>query len=76
MMAHVVYGSIVAAVRAGKLAEPFSRADFRRTCPGLGSGTYNAFLDKHAQSNPGGNSDLFKRSPGQFACMRPFRYGL
>lgn len=76
-MAHMVYGAIVKALQAGRLAEPFSKEDFRGSCPGLGTGTYNAFLDKHRQGNPGGNSALFERiSPGRFRCLRPFRYGL
>jgi hypothetical protein len=76
-MAHKVYGAIVAAVRGGSLAEPFGQEDFRRACPGLGAGTYNAFLAKHAAGNPGGNSELFERvAPGQYRCIRPFRYGL
>lgn len=59
------------------MKEPFSKLDFRATCPGLGKGTYNAFLDKHSEDNPGGNSKLFKRNgPGRFTCIRPFRYGL
>jgi hypothetical protein len=76
-MAHKVYGAIVAAVNAGTLREPFSKADFRAACPGLGDGTYNAFLDKHSERNPGGTSELFRRTgPGRFTCLRPFRYGL
>jgi hypothetical protein len=76
-MDHKVYRAIVDAVRAGELREPFSKAGFRNACPGLGPGTYNAFLNKHAEGNPGGNSQLFKRvSAGQFECLRPFRYGL
>jgi len=76
-MAHKVYGAIVSAVRSGALTEPFAKNDFRAACPGLGHGTYNAFLDKHAEGNPGGNSELFQRtSPGRFRCIRPFRYGL
>jgi hypothetical protein len=74
-MAHRVYRAIVSAVKAGTMAEPFSKDDFRVACPGLGKGTYNAFLDKHSQGNPGKNSELFRRvSPGQFKCLRPFRY--
>jgi len=76
-MAHKVYGSIVSAVRSGTLQEPFSNSDFRAACPGLGEGTYNAFLAKHAAGNPGGVSELFERvAPGRFVCLRPFRYGL
>jgi len=59
---HKVYSAIVAAVRSGQLHEPFSRIEFRDACPGLGDGTYNAFLDKHSEGNPGGNSELFKRA--------------
>jgi hypothetical protein len=76
-MRHKVYGAIVKAVRTGALVEPFSKADFEATCPGFGGGTYNAFLNKHARGNSGGNSELFERaSPGRFRCLRPFRYGL
>ena len=76
-VAHRVYAAIVGAVRTGKLAEPFSRESFGMVCPGLGPGTYAAFLDKHSEGNPGRNSELFRRvSPGQFECLRPFRYGL
>ena len=76
-MAHEVYQAIVNAVNSGVLVEPFSKSDFAVACPGFGAGTYNAFLDKHSLGNPGGNSELFERlSPGQFKCLRPFRYGL
>jgi len=76
-MAHKVYEAIVRAVKSGKLGEPFSKDDFRSACPGLGGGTYNAFLDKHAVGNPGGNSQLFLRvAPGRFKCVRPFLYAL
>jgi hypothetical protein len=76
-MAHAVYTAIVNAVRAGVLAEPFSRDHFRRACPGFGKGTYQAFLDKHRQGNPGGNTQLFDRiATGQYRCIRPFLYGL
>jgi hypothetical protein len=76
-MAHKVYSAIVNAVKGGRLTEPFSKDDFQVACPGLGLGTYNAFLDKHSKGNPGGNSELFERvSAGQFRCLRPFRYGL
>ena len=76
-MAHMVYSSIVKAVRSGQLTEPFTKDDFRNACPGLAMGTYAAFLDKHRKGNPGHNSELFERqTPGRFTCIRPFRYGL
>jgi hypothetical protein len=50
-MAHKVYGAIVKAIRSGRLKEPFAKKDFENSCPGLGYGTYNAFLDKHAVDN-------------------------
>jgi hypothetical protein len=76
-MRHMVYEAIVAAVNSGMLREPFSKDDFRAACSGLGGGTYEAFLWKHRQGNNGGNSELFSLvSPGQFRCLRPFRYGL
>lgn len=76
-MAHRAYKAIVRAVTVGSLAEPFSKDNFEAACPGFGAGTYNAFLDKHSEGNPGGNSELFERvSPGKFRCLRPFRYEL
>ncbi len=65
MPAHATYQAIAAAVKAKRLREPFGEADFRTACPRLGEGTYHAFLHKHCQDNPGGNSELFIRvSPG------------
>ncbi len=76
-MAHAVYTSIVKSVKSKKLIEPFTVQDFKRACPGLGAGTYQAFLYKHRRGNPGGNSELFERvSEGKFSCIRPFKYGL
>ena len=76
-MKHKVYEAIVKAIRTGRLAEPFTVGNFRSSCPGLGNGTYNAFLYKHAAGNTKGNSELFeKAAPGQFRCLRPFRYDL
>jgi hypothetical protein len=76
-MAHMVYRAIVTALRIGKLKEPFSITDFKKACPGLGGGTYQAFLYKHREGNPGGNSELFGLiSPGLFKCLRPIKYGI
>jgi len=76
-MAHNVYCCIVSAINSGTLIEPFTTDDFRKTCPGFATGTYNTFLHKHSLANPGGNSELFERvSPGKFRCLRPFKYGL
>jgi hypothetical protein len=75
-MAHNVYSAIVSAIKTGKLQEPFSKELFRISCPGFGGGTYNAFSWKHRQGN-GKTSELFVLvSPGQFHCLRPFRYEL
>jgi len=75
-MTHKVYGFIVKAIKQGRLREPFDRNDFRKACPSLGEGTYQAFLDKHRKGNPGGNSELFEKvAPGKFRVLRPFKYG-
>ncbi|MHC4276844.1 MAG: hypothetical protein ACYSTI_05875 [Planctomycetota bacterium] len=77
MAGHKVYRSIVTAVNEGRLVEPFTKDNFRASCPGLGMGTYNAFLDKHAIGNPGGNSELFERvTPGSFKLLRPIKYNV
>jgi len=66
-----VYARIVDAVRNGRLQEPFTKKDFKRACPGLGKGTYNAFLWKHRVGNPGKKTELFiKVSPGKFKLVR------
>lgn len=76
-MGHKVYEAIVKAIRARKLVEPFSKKDFEAGCPGFRIGTYNAFLYKHRRGNPSRKSELFELvSPGQFRCLRPFKYGL
>ena len=77
MANHKVYKSIVNAIRKGLLKEPFTSADFKNACQDLGDGTYNAFLAKHEENNPGGNSKLFKRvSRGKYKLLRPLKYGL
>jgi hypothetical protein len=77
MANHKVYSAIVQAVRKGNLKEPFTQDDFQRTCPGLGGGTYQAFLYKHRQDNPGGQSELFEMvGTGKFRLLRPIRYEL
>lgn len=76
-LAHKVYKAIVTAIKSKNLIEPFSKQDFMRSCPGFRPGTYNAFLHKHSLGNPGGESELFERiAPGQFKCLRPFKYNL
>ena len=77
MANHKVYTAIVHAVKSSQLKEPFGQDDFRRACPGLGEGTYQAFLHKHRRGNPGGVSELFEIvTPGKFCLLRPFRYDL
>ncbi len=77
MKEHKVYKNIVKAVNDEKLNEPFTNDDFREACPGLGEGTYNAFLHKHRINNPGGNSELFEKvAPGKFKLVRPIKYGI
>lgn len=77
MSKHKVYAIIVEAIKQGKLKEPFMNDDFRIACPGLGEGTYNAFLHKHRVNNPGGNSELFeKTAPNRFKLVKPIKYDL
>jgi hypothetical protein len=77
MANHMVYTSIVQAIRNGQLNEPFTPRDFRLACPGLGVGTYNVFLHKHRIGNPSGTSELFeKNEAGKFRLVRPFLYDL
>lgn len=52
---------IRAAVRSGRLTEPFDAAAVKQACPGWAERTYHAFLPKHALGNPGKNTELFVR---------------
>jgi len=71
-MSHKVYTAIIAAITKGRLAEPFTVEDFRKSCPGFGEGTYKAFLYKHRKDNRGGNSELFILvAPGRFKYPLP-----
>ena len=76
MRRYQVYRAIVSAVKSGRIIEPFGTAEFRRTCPGFGKGTYQAFLGKHAKCN-GKNRELFVRvARGRYRLIRPYLYGL
>jgi len=77
MARYKVYTCIVKAVKSGRLKEPFTRDDFKKSCPDFGRETYNAFLWKHSLENSGGETELFiKVSPGKFKLVKPFKYGL
>ena len=77
MVAHMVYSTIINAIKVGKLKEPFTIADLMYACKDLKKGTCNTFPSKHRKGNPGGNSELFEAvSKGKFKLLRPFRYGL
>ena len=70
------YREIVEAIKKGKLTEPFTANDVRKACPGWGVNIYNVFLPKHRKGNPGNASELFERiNPGEYKCIRPFKYG-
>jgi hypothetical protein len=73
-----MYRRLVAAVQRGDLAEPFSKADFQRACPGLSDATYRAFLWRHSGGDVRSkNSPLLERvEPIGFRLTRPFRLGL
>jgi len=58
---------IYAAVRGGRLKEPFTADTARRACPGWADATYRVFFNKHRVGNPGGTTELFVRvAPGRF----------
>ena len=50
-----------AAVRMGKLAEPFDAAMVKRACRGWSERTYHIFFPKYAAGNPGRDSELLVR---------------
>jgi hypothetical protein len=49
-----------AAVRLGKLSQPFNAAMVRKACPGWADNTYNTFLGKYAVGN-GKETERFVR---------------
>ncbi len=51
---------IYAAVRSGRLAQPFNAAMVKRACPGWAEKTYTVFLSKHTVGN-GTTTELFVR---------------
>ncbi len=74
MANHKVYRAIVAAVKSGRLKEPFGIAEFRKACPNFGEGTYQAFLSKHCKGN-GKETERFERvSVGRYRLLRPMQY--
>ena len=54
---------IYAAVRLGRLREPFGPNDVRRACPGWAERTYRNFLSKHRIGNPTKATELFEQLP-------------
>jgi hypothetical protein len=57
---------VYAAVRSGRLAQPFSAETVKRVCPGWSEGTYRNFFNRHRVGNPRGMAELFVRR----ACNR------
>ena len=65
---------IYAAVRDGRLKEPFAPDDIRRVCPGWAAKTYTVFLSKHRVDNPEGTTELFERvAPGYYRTLPNLR---
>ncbi len=61
MSKNKVYTAIVEAVKDERLIEPFGNRDFRRACPGLGEGTYNAFFINTELVTPVANQSFLKK---------------
>jgi hypothetical protein len=51
---------IYAAVKSGKLKQPFDAAMLKQACPGWAARTYSVFTAKHAVGN-GKTTELFVR---------------
>jgi hypothetical protein len=61
---------IYAAVRSGKLREPFTATTAKLACPGWADATYKVFFNKHRAGNPGNTTELFIRvARGQFRII-------
>ena len=52
---------VYAAVRSGKLAQPFSAETVKRACPGYTDGTYRDLFNRHRVGIPGGMAELSVR---------------
>jgi hypothetical protein len=66
---------IYAAVRSGRLSEPFTAAMVKRGCPGWADRTYPVFLAKHAVGN-GQTTELFVRvAPGSYRLKKSTAVG-
>ena len=52
--------ALYAAVKSGRLPEPFNAAMIERACPGWAQMTYSVFPAKHAVGN-GSTTELFVR---------------
>jgi len=77
MAVHVIYRTIVRAIKSSKIMEPFSLNDLIKACPYLDKYTCMVFLSKHKQGNPSETSQLFEMDlDGKFKLMRPFKYDL
>jgi hypothetical protein len=62
---------VYAAVRTGKLTEPFSAQTAKRACPGWAENTYHNFFNKHRIGNPSGTTEMFIQvAPGQFKLRK------
>ncbi|MGI0017650.1 MAG: hypothetical protein ACREA1_02950 [Nitrosotalea sp.] len=77
MAVHVIYRTIVRAIKSAKLMEPFSLNDLIKACPYLDKYTCMVFLSKHKQVNPSETSELFEMDlEGKYKLVRPFKYDL
>lgn len=56
-----ILSSIEKAISNGSLPRQFTSNDFKKACPGFGKGTYNAFLWKHREGNPGEKPEYFRK---------------
>jgi hypothetical protein len=63
---------IYAAVKSGRLLEPFDAPMVKEACPGWSDSTYRAFLNQHAVGNPSGTTELFEVvQRGLYELKRP-----
>jgi hypothetical protein len=66
---------IYAAVKSGRLREPFGPDQVARACPGWATKTYTVFLSKHRVGNPGRNTELFERvDAGRYRTLPRLRH--
>lgn len=65
-----MYNDIKHAINSGKVKEPFTADDFKKSCKGYADLSYWNFLNKHRKDNPGEYTEYFEKlKNGKFKLL-------